>query len=257
MISVVKIGGHVLDDEAQLKAFCRDFAALDGPKVLVHGGGALTTRLQRALGQEPVKIAGRRVTDEATLEVVTMACAGWCNKQIVSLLQAEGCQAAGFSGCDANLIRARRRAPLEIDGKVVDFGAVGDVTPASVNVPMLQALLSQGVVPVLSPINHDGEGQLLNTNADTVAASVAAALGAELYLCFEKDGVLANPDDPQSVLPRISKAVFQALKSAGTVSDGMLPKLENAFKALQQGAVQVVIKSASRLLSPVGTVLVL
>jgi len=257
MIRVVKIGGHVLDDDAQLRAFCHDFAALEGPKVLVHGGGAFASRLQRALGMEPVKIAGRRVTDEATLQVVTMACAGWGNKQIVSLLQAEGCPAAGFSGCDANLIRARRRAPLEIDGKLVDFGAVGDVTPASVNVPVLQALIGQGLVPVLSPINHDGEGQLLNTNADTVAASVAAALGAELTLCFEKDGVLSDAEDPGSVIPRISQADFAALKAAGTVSDGMLPKLENAFKALRQGATGVVIKNAARLLSPSGTLLVL
>lgn len=253
MIRVVKIGGHVLDDAALLKAFCVDFTALEGPKVLVHGGGALASRLQRSLGMEPVKIAGRRVTDEATLQVVTMACAGWSNKQIVSLLQACGCPAAGFSGCDANLVRARRRPPLEVDGELVDFGFVGDVTPASVNTSFLQKLLAGGIVPVLSPINHDGEGQLLNTNADTVAASVAAALGAELILCFEKEGVLSDPDNPSSVIPHISSADFAALKAAGTVSDGMLPKLQNAFSALRAGSPRVTIKSAGSLLAASGT----
>lgn len=257
MIKVVKIGGHVLDDAVQLEAFCRDFATLEGPKVLVHGGGALASRLQRSLGQEPVRIAGRRVTDEAALQVVTMAYAGWCNKQVVSLLQSFGCNALGLSGCDGNAVCARRRPPLEIDGQAVDFGAVGDVTPASVNVALLQALIGQGLVPVLSPINHDGEGQLLNTNADTVASSVAAALGAELWLCFEKDGVLARPEDPTSVIGRITRADFQALKADGTVSDGMLPKLEGAFAALSGGASRVLILGAGHLLSGTGTELLL
>ena len=248
MIKVVKIGGNVLDDEAALKQFCRDFAALEGPKVLVHGGGALASRLQEKLGQKPVKIQGRRVTDPETLQTVTMVYAGWCNKQLVSLLQAEGCNAIGLSGCDGNVIKALKRKPLEIDGKAVDFGAVGDVTPESVNAPFLKALLAQGLVPVLSPINHDGAGNLLNTNADTVAASVAAA-------CFEKDGVLADINDPKSVIPQLSEASFIGLKEEGVIADGMLPKLENAFRALRQGAKKAVILNAASLAEGKGTVI--
>ena len=255
MIKVVKIGGNVLDDETALKRFCRDFAALEGPKVLVHGGGALATKMQEKLGQKAVKIQGRRVTDPDTLQVVTMVYAGWCNKQLVSLLQKEGCNAIGLSGCDGNAITASRRPPLEIDGKPVDFGAVGDVTPESVNGPFLQTLLSQGLVPVLSPINHDGAGNLLNTNADTVAASVAAALGGELWTCFEKDGVLADINNPQSVIPQLTEASFIGLKEDGTIADGMIPKLENAFRTLREGASKVVILNASRLLEGKGTVI--
>ncbi len=232
MIKVVKIGGHVLDDAAALQDFCARFAALSGQKVLVHGGGAMASRLQEALGQTPVKIAGRRVTDSDTLQVVTMAYAGWCNKLIVSSLQALGCNAMGLSGCDANVISASRRAPL--DG--VDYGFVGDVTPASVNCAVLCSLLDQGITPVLSPINHDGSGQLLNTNADTVAASVASALGAELLLCFEKDGVL---DASGNVIPAITAADFEVLKADGTISEGMIPKLTNAFSALRSGTASV------------------
>lgn len=255
MIKVVKIGGNVLDYEAALKQFCRDFAALEGPKVLVHGGGALASRLQEKLGQKPVKIQGRRVTDPETLQTVTMVYAGWCNKQLVSLLQAEGCNAIGLSGCDGNVIKALKRKPLEIDGKAVDFGAVGDVTPESVNAPFLKALLAQGLVPVLSPINHDGAGNLLNTNADTVAASVAAALEAELWTCFEKDGVLADINDPKSVIPELTEASFIGLKEEGVIADGMLPKLENAFRALRQGAKKAVILNAASLAEGKGTVI--
>ena len=255
MIKVVKIGGNVLDDEAALKRFCRDFAALEGPKVLVHGGGALASKMQEKLGQQPLKIQGRRVTDPETLQVVTMVYAGWCNKQLVSLLQKEGCNAIGLSGCDGNAITAKKRPPLEIDGKAVDFGAVGDVTPESVNALFLQALLSQGLVPVLSPINHDGAANLLNTNADTVAASVAAALGGELWTCFEKDGVLTDINNPESVIPELTSASFGQLKEEGIIADGMLPKLENAFRALREGASKVVILNASRLLEGKGTVI--
>ena len=255
MIKVVKIGGNVLDDEAALRQFCRDFSALEGPKVLVHGGGTLASKMQEKLGQKPVKIQGRRVTDPETLQVVTMVYAGWCNKQLVSLLQKEGCNAIGLSGCDGNVITAKKRPPLEIDGKAVDFGAVGDVTPESVNAPFLQALLSQGLVPVLSPINHDGAANLLNTNADTVAASVAAALGGELWTCFEKDGVLTDINNPESVIPQLTSASFGQLKEEGIIADGMLPKLENAFRALREGASKVVILNASRLLEGKGTVI--
>ena len=256
MIRVVKIGGNVIDDSLALERFCKDFASLDGPRVLVHGGGALGSRMQERLGIEPVRIEGRRVTDAETLQVVTMVYAGWCNKKIVSLLQAEGCPAAGFSGCDGNIICAARRAPLEIGGKAVDFGYVGDVGKDSVNTRVLLGLISMGLVPVLSPINHDGSGNLLNTNADTVASAVASALGAELTVCFEKPGVLRDVSDPGSVIPALDPVSYRALKEEGRIADGMVPKLDNAFRSLREGTVRVTIKQASDLLDPgAGTVI--
>lgn len=255
MIKVVKVGGNVVDNEETLAAFCRDFAALPGPKVLVHGGGAVASQIQKALGLEPVKVEGRRVTDADTLKVVTMVYSGWCNKHITALLQADGCNAIGLSGCDASVIRASRRAPRTLsDGvTVVDYGFVGDVNAGSVNTGFLNMLLDKGFVPVLCAINHDGEGQLLNTNADTVASSVASALGAELVCCFEMDGVLADRNDPSSVIPHISAGDFEAMKASGAVSDGMIPKLENAFSAIRDGAAAVVIKNAARLCDESGT----
>ena len=256
MITVVKCGGQVLDDDLLLEAFCRDFAALEGPKVLVHGGGALAGRFQKALGIEPVKYEGRRVTDEATLQVVTMVYAGWCNKRVVSLLQADGCNAVGLSGCDGSVITASKRPPLTLsDGRTVDFGWVGDVTPVSVKAGFLRLLLDQGMTPVLSAINHDGEGHLLNTNADTVAASVAAALGASLVTCFEQPGVLRDREDPASVIPIIDKETYATLKADGVVADGMIPKLDQAFDALAQGAQEVRICHSSALLTQGGTLI--
>ena len=256
MIRVVKCGGQVLDDAALLEAFCRDFAALEGPKVLVHGGGALAGRMQKALGMEPVKYEGRRVTDDATLQVVTMVYAGWCNKQVVSLLQADGCDAVGLSGCDGSVITAAKRPPKALsDGRVVDFGWVGDVTPSSVRVEFLQLLLGQGFTPVLCAINHDGAGQLLNTNADTVASSVAAALGAQLITCFEQPGVLKDRNDPSSVIPFIDRTSYASLKADGIVADGMIPKLDQAFDALEKGAASVRICYSGDLLGNGGTLI--
>ena len=257
MIQVVKAGGKVLDDPVLLASFCRDFAAMPGQKVLVHGGGALAGRVQEALGIPPVKYEGRRVTDDETLKVVTMVYAGWCNKQVVALLQKEGCNAVGLAGCDGAVVTAARRAPKTLsDGRTVDFGWVGDVTPASVRTDFLRQLLDAGMTPVLCAINHDGAGHLLNTNADTVAASVAAALGAALTTCFEKAGVLADPEDPASVIPTVDAAKYAALKGSGAVSEGMIPKLDQAFDALEKGAVQVRICHSSALLSNVGTLIV-
>ena len=256
MIRVVKCGGQVLDDDALLEAFCRDFAALEGPKVLVHGGGALAGRFQKALGIEPVKYEGRRVTDDATLQVVTMVYAGWCNKRVVSLLQAVGCDAIGLSGCDGSVITASKRPPLTLsDGRTVDFGWVGDVSPASVRTDFLRLLLDNGLTPVLCAINHDGAGQLLNTNADTVASSVAAALGAGLTTCFEQPGVLEDRNDPASVIPFIDKDTYASLKARGIVADGMIPKLDQAFDALDQGAAEVRICHSSALLGDGGTLI--
>jgi len=256
MITVVKCGGQVLDDELLLEAFCRDFAALKGPKVLVHGGGALAGRFQKALGIEPVKYEGRRVTDADTLQVVTMVYAGWCNKHVVSLLQADGCNAIGLSGCDGSVITASKRPPLTLsDGQTVDFGWVGDVTPASVKADFLEMLLEKGLTPVLCAINHDGSGHLLNTNADTVASSVAAALGAALVTCFEQPGVLRDREDASSVIPIINKETYAALKADGIVADGMIPKLDQAFDALDKGAREVRICHSSALLTGGGTLI--
>ena len=256
MIRVVKCGGQVLDDDALLEAFCRDFAAMTGPKVLVHGGGALAGRFQKALGIEPVKFEGRRVTDDATLQVVTMVYAGWCNKRVVSLLQAAGCDAVGLAGCDGSAVTAAKRPPIALsDGRVVDFGQVGDVTPASVRADFLNLLLDNGYTPVLCAINHDGAGHLLNTNADTVAASVAAALGAGLTTCFEQPGVLLDRNDPASVIPYIDKESYASLKADGIVADGMIPKLDQAFDALEKGASEVRICHSSALLTGGGTLI--
>lgn len=255
MTRVFKIGGNVVDDEDALRRFCYDFARVEGPKVLVHGGGVLASQIQKALGQQPVKIEGRRVTDAETLKVVTMVYSGWCNKHITALLQAEGCNAIGLSGCDGSVVKATRRAPKTLsDGvTVVDFGFVGDVCPESVDSAFLGSLIDRGLVPVLCAINHDGAGQLLNTNADTIAASVASALGAELVCCFELDGVLLDRNDPSSVIPSISAAGFEELKSRGTVADGMIPKIDNCLDALRSGACAATIKNASRITDDSGT----
>ena len=242
MTTVVKIGGHVLDNEQQLSEFCRRFAALQGPKALVHGGNVLASRVQEALGVPPVRIEGRRVTDADTLQVVTMVYSGWYNKHVVALLQREGCDAIGLSGCDASVITASRRLPRTLaDGSTVDYGFVGDVTPESVRVPFVQSLLDQGLVPVFCAINHDGRGPLLSTNADTVAASVAASLGARLEYWFELDGVLEDLARTDSVIPLIDRALYERLQASGAVSDGMLPKLETAFAALRAGVPEVFI----------------
>ena len=254
MISLYKVGGNVVEDPAALDLFCRQFAAMEGPKVLVHGGGVRASQVQKALGQEPVKIEGRRVTDAQTLEVVTMVYAGWCNKSIVARLQGLGCNAIGLAGCDGGAITARRRPPKTLsDGvTVVDFGFVGDVTAASVNRGFISRLLDAGLVPVFSAINHDGAGQLLNTNADTMAAALSVALGAKLFYCFEKNGVLCDRNDDDSVIPVLDPAGYARLKAEGRVAEGMIPKLDNAFQALRDGAAGVVIRNAD-LLAPGGT----
>lgn len=256
MIRVVKIGGNVVDNQEMLLAFVRKFAQMPGPKILVHGGGVMAGKLQEALGIPVVKVEGRRVTDAETLKVVTMVYAGLCNKDIVAKLQACGCNAIGLAGCDANVIKAERRAPISINGEMLDFGYVGDVTPQSVNTQALAALLDAGLVPVMCAINHDGKGNLLNTNADTIASSLAAAMGAELICCFEKRGVLMDKDDENSVIARIDRESYAGLKESGAISDGMIPKLDNAFKALDSGAISVTIKSAEELLDNSGTIIV-
>lgn len=260
MINVVKIGGNVVDNAPALEKFCRDFAALDGPKVLVHGGGVMASDMQRSMGMAPVMVEGRRVTDKDTLRIVTMVYAGWCNKHIVSLLQANGCNAIGLAGCDGNVIQARRRAPkLLSDGVTeMDYGHVGDVRKEGVNRDFILGLVESGLVPVLCAINHDGRGGLLNTNADTIASAISSSINAKLLYCFEKNGVLCNINDETSVIPLITSRDFAVLKSDKVIGNGMLPKLENAFKALEEGTAEVVIKNSSDLLSEeAGTKIVL
>ncbi len=254
-IKVIKIGGNVVDNPELLSAFVKDFAALEGPKILVHGGGVMASTIQKALGQTPVMIEGRRVTDADTLRVVTMVYAGWCNKNVVALLQAQGCNALGMSGADANVIKAVKRPATP-----VDYGFVGDIYPDGVNCPLLLKLLDAGITPVLCAINHDGNGNLLNTNADTVSSSIASALAAaaavELIYCFEKDGVLSDKDDDSSVIPVITPSAYATLKAEGVVADGMIPKLDNSFKAIAAGVKSVIIKHAKNLSNDIQTTLI-
>ena len=286
MIKIVKIGGNVVDNPELLRKFVKDFAAMPGMKALVHGGGVMASQMQKSMGMMPQMIEGRRVTDEDTLKVVTMVYAGWCNKNITALLQAEGCNAIGLSGADGNAIKARKRPPVHVEslGQDVDYGYVGDVTGESVNAGFIYSLMERGIVPVFNAINHDGEGNLLNTNADTIASSVAIALAnyryrsprevccrceecthcsddgrltheTELIYCFEKDGVLYDKDDDSSVIPEIDRERFAGLKAEGRVADGMIPKLANSFKAIDSGVARVIIKHARNLGNDKGTVL--
>ena len=246
-MKVIKIGGNVIDDPQALAAFVADFARMPGDKVLIHGGGKVATALSKTLGIETRMVAGRRVTDQQTLDVVTMVYAGLINKNIVAALQAQGCNAIGMSGADAGAILSHRR-----NTGTVDYGYVGDVD--RVNGAGIKALSGAGFTPVFCAITHDGHGTLLNTNADTVASEVAKALAGEtdteLVFCFEKAGVLSDPDDDTSVIPRIDTADFERLKAGGTVSGGMLPKLENAIAALRSGVKKVVIASPAFVASP-------
>jgi acetylglutamate kinase len=286
MIKVVKIGGNVVDNPELLREFVKDFAAMPGMKILVHGGGVMASQMQKSMGMSPRMIEGRRVTDEETLKVVTMVYAGWCNKNITALLQAYGCNAIGLTGADGNAIKASKRPPVYVEsmGEDVDYGYVGDVTAQSVNASFIYSLISRGIVPVFNAINHDGNGNLLNTNADTIASSLAIAMAnykyrtprevccrceecthccddgrlvheTELIYCFEKDGVLYDKDDDASVIPEIDKDKFAQLKAEGVVADGMIPKLANSFKAIDSGVARVVIKHARNLLNNKGTTL--
>ncbi len=252
-INVVKIGGNVIDDAAALSRFLDDFVKLPSPKVLVHGGGKIATRLSEQLQIKTQMIDGRRVTDEPTLRVVTMVYAGLINKGIVAALQARRCNAVGLTGADGNLVPATRRP-----AQPIDFGFVGDIDPANVNVQFLRLLLEGGIVPVVCAIEHDGEGSLLNCNADSVARAIAVAASkiapVSMHYCFEKDGVLLDVDDPSSLLPALDEVRFRELKQQGVINKGMLPKVANAFEAVRLGVECVIIKNSQNLLSERGTV---
>lgn len=256
-ITIVKIGGNVVDDPEALRRFAADFARLQGRRILVHGGGKEATRMSQALGIPTTMIDGRRVTDAATLDVVTMVYSGLVNKRIVALLQSLGCNAAGFCGADAGLVRATRRPPR--DG--VDFGFVGDLDPMGVDILTLSWLLESGITPVFSAIMSDGEGQLLNCNADSVASCLAKACArvAETHLvyCFEMPGVMRDVNDPRSVIRSITPESYSYLRSSGIVSKGMIPKIDGSISAVEAGVRTVTIKDASDLLEQSGTVITL
>ncbi len=253
-IKLVKIGGNVVDNPEALANFIADFSRLEGPKILVHGGGKEATRISAALGIETTMIEGRRVTDRATLDVVTMVYAGLINKRIVAMLQANGINAIGMSGADANTICAKRRKP-----EPIDYGFVGDIDPTVINDSFIATLLENNIVPVVCAITHDGNGTLLNCNADSVASSVAIAAAriapVDLIFCFEKSGVLLDADDDMSVIAFINAQKFEQLKNDGIVNKGMLPKITNALAAIDAGVANVHIKSAANLLNSTGTVI--
>ena len=256
-VTVVKVGGAVVEDEAQLSQLLKDFGAIEGRKVLVHGGGRRATKVAEALGIETKMVNGRRITDGRMLEVVTMVYGGLVNKNVVARLQAEGVNALGLTGADMDIIRSHKRPPVVIDGSPVDFGFVGDVDRADGE--MLGRLIEAGTVPVVAPLTHDGKGKILNTNADTMASETAKAL-ARLYdvtliFSFEKKGVLSNPDDDESVIPVITRTDFERYKADGTISGGMLPKIENALKAVEAGVNQVIITLATAIDGEHGTVI--
>lgn len=253
MINVVKIGGNVVDNPEALESFLKDFAAMEGDKILVHGGGKEATRMSKSMGVETTMIEGRRVTDRQTLDIVTMVYAGLINKRIVSMLQKLGCDAVGLTGADGDVIPASRRP-----ANPVDYGFVGDIDSAKVSDNFISTLLKGGYVPVFCAICHDGEGTLLNCNADSVASAVA--LGASrisptrLTYCFEKPGVMTDVDDENSVIPEITAESFLELKERGIVAQGMIPKLQNALKSIEEGVTAVRICKAEALLGDGGTV---
>lgn len=238
---VIKIGGNVIDDDNKLSAFLSDFAAIKSKKILVHGGGKLATKLAAQLNIPQQMIDGRRITDIETLKVVTMVYAGYINKNIVAQLYAAGCNAVGISGADGNAIQAHKRT-----GTATDYGYVGDVD--AVNASFFQALLQQLDSVIIAPITHDGKGQLLNTNADTIAQETAKAMSAlydvELIYSFEKVGVLMDANDETTVIEEINPTSYRQLKEEQVIFAGMLPKLDNAFAALNSGVKKVIIGKA-------------
>jgi len=237
-LTIVKVGGKVVEEAESLKAFIKDFANIAGQKILVHGGGRSATAVAEQLGIQTKMIDGRRITDADMLNVVVMVYGGLVNKNIVAQLQALNKQAIGLTGADLDLVRAEKRPVADID-----YGYVGDVT--GVNTEALEELVKSGVIPVIAPLTHDGEGQLLNTNADTVASelakSFASSFRVQLVYCFEKKGVLENPNDDDSVIPYLSREIFEEHKVNGVISDGMIPKLDNGFNALSRGVSDVFI----------------
>jgi len=241
---IIKISGNIIDDEARLEDFLKELSSVKGHKILVHGGGVMATQLAKDLGIEQKMVEGRRITDKDTLKIVTMVYAGYINKKIVAMLQANQTNALGMTGADGHCIKAHKRKSAKLD-----YGFVGDID--EVNNDLFLQLISQGIMPVIAPITDDGMGQLLNTNADTIAAEIAKSLSqhfnVQLVYIFEKTGVLQNAEDESTVIPNLSYTYYQQLKSRGLIFAGMIPKLDNAFTVLNSGVQKIIIGSASQL----------
>lgn len=237
-VTIIKIGGNIIDNPTELSQFLSDFSKIEGYKVLVHGGGKSATKMAESIGLVPQMIDGRRITDAAMLEVVVMIYAGQINKNIVAQLQANSTNAMGFSGADGNLIQSDKR-----NHPTINYGFVGDVK--KVNTQLLETLLSNGIVPVFCAITHDGKGQLLNTNADTIASELAIALSdvfdVTLNYCFEKPGVLYDAEDDSSVIENINQELYSKLKAEKAIHSGMIPKLDNCFNSLSKGVQKIKI----------------
>lgn len=240
-LTLIKVGGKIVEEQATLSRLLASFAAIPGRKVLVHGGGRSATAMASRLGIESRMVSGRRITDKAMLEVVTMVYAGLVNKNIVAGLQALGVNALGMTGADMNILLSDKRPVGE-----VDYGYVGDVR--RVDAAALSALIEMGVVPVIAPLTHDGQGSMLNTNADTMAGETAKALAlryeVSLVYCFEKRGVLRDENDDNSVIAEMTRQQFETYRAEGVVQGGMIPKLENAFDAIRHGVREVIITRA-------------
>ena len=241
---VIKIGGNIIDDEAKLVSFLKEFASIEEKKILVHGGGKLATRLAEKLGIEQQLVDGRRITDAETLKIVTMVYAGFINKNIVAGLQANNCNAMGLCGADGDAILAHKR-----QHPVLDYGFVGDVD--AINTELISGLLEKNIALVFAPITHDQQGQLLNTNADTIAQEIARGMSelydVQLIYSFEKSGVLLDANDDTTVIPEIKPSYYWQLKSKNKIFAGMIPKLDNAFAALKSGVDKVIIGKAENL----------
>lgn len=244
---VVKIGGNIIDDEGALQSLLENFSSIRDKKILVHGGGKIASSMGKKLGIEPNYINGRRITDEATIDMVTMVYGGLINKKIVAALQSLKCNAIGLTGADANIIPATKRPVKE-----VDYGFVGDINSEQLSIANLQLFLENGLVPVIAPLTHDGKGQILNTNADTIASALAVALSGSydvrLIYCFEKKGVLENIKDESSVINFMDKEKYDQLLEDKKLVDGILPKIDNAFSAIGSGLNEVLIGDAADLL---------
>jgi acetylglutamate kinase len=252
-ITIIKVGGKVVENQQTLNALLDQFSKISGYKILVHGGGTTATEMATKLGIETKMVDGRRITDAAMLDVATMVYGGLVNKKIVAGLQARNCNALGLTGADLSLIRAKKRAVAEID-----YGFVGDVE--DVNSRELRLLLNENVIPVIAPLTHDGAGQLLNTNADTIATEVATELSryysVYLFFCFEKKGVMLDQNDEASVIYEMDYALFQQYKTEGVINSGMIPKLDNGFQAKRKGVKEVLITNADNIATGRGTRLI-
>ena len=252
-LTIIKVGGKVVEDSQSLDSLLDQFKKISGFKLLIHGGGTIATEIAGKLGLETKMVEGRRITDSAMLDVVTMVYAGLVNKKVVAGLQARNCNALGLTGADLSLITAKKRLVKDID-----YGYVGDIE--DVNSRELRLLINENVIPVIAPLTHDGNGQLLNTNADTIAAEIAAELSAFynvfLFFCFDKKGVLMDQNDETSVIYELDSMLFDQYKNDGIINEGMIPKLENGFQAKRKGVKEVLITNAQNIATGRGTRLI-